>query len=260
MEVLPGIHLLKGVMWSNAYLLEDGNQLVLVDAGLAPGSDKFFNYVYAIGRDPSELNTIILTHGHPDHTAGLRRLQRTTSARVLVHSDDAKLDAKGRHWVYYPSQPMAREWGIPLLQKLYVDELVHGGQVLPIMGGLEVLHTPGHTPGSIVLHLRHRGVIFTGDSLLSDGKVFRRPLPFPGTDFKAYRSSVERIARLDFTVALPGHGKPLVGAGKDSVREVLQRYFWAFAWGRALRGMAPRRSKSRVRAKVPRGAGEPTGV
>jgi len=247
MEVLPGIHLLKGILRSNVYLLEDGDQLALVDAGLVPTrSHKLLDYIQALGRDPSQLRTIILTHGHPDHTAGLRPLQRLTQARVLVHGDDVKLDRQARRRIHYSSQPLALDWDVPFLQKLYADELVHDGQVLPIMGGLEVLHTPGHTPGSVVLYSRGRGIIFTGDSLLSNGRFFRRPLPFPGTDFKAYRRSIERIAHLDFEVALPGHGRPLVGGGKEKVKELLQGYSWAFLWGRRPRGQA-----SRAGARVP---------
>ena len=249
MEVLPGIHLLKGILGSNAYLLEDGDQLAMVDAGLPPKSQKVLDYIHSLGRSPEDLGTIILTHGHPDHTSGVRLLQRSTQARVLVHGGDVKQDAQGRPWVHYTSQPIAREWDALFFQKLYLDELAHEGQVLPIMGGMEVIHTPGHTAGSIMLYLKRRGIIFTGDSLLSNGRVFSRPFPFPGTDFKAYRRSVERIARLDFDIAFPGHGRPLVGGGKDKVKEMLRSYFWASTWGRALRRLSPK-----ARARVLGGA------
>ena len=109
MEVLAGIHLLKGVLGSNAYLLEDGDQLALVDAGLPPKSRKVLDYIHSLKRGPEDLETIILTHGRPDHTSGVRFLQRSTQARVLIHGGDVKQDAQGRPWVHYPSQPIARE-------------------------------------------------------------------------------------------------------------------------------------------------------
>ena len=250
MEVLPGIHQLKGFLWSNVFLLEDGDKLALVDAGLHPRLHKLLDYIRSMGRDPAELDTIILTHGHPDHTFGLRPLQRSTNIKVLVHSGDVKSESGGRSWIHYPSQPVAREWDVPFLQKLYFDEVLHDGQVLPIMDGLEVLHTPGHTPGSVVLYLRSRGILFTGDSLLSNGKVFRRPIPFPGTDFKDYRRSIERISRLDFEVALPGHGQPMMSGGQAMVKEMLHNYFWAFAWGRLLGKLSPRSWTRRRRSPV----------
>lgn len=250
MEVLPGIHQLKGFLWSNVFLLEDGDKLALVDAGLHPRSHKLLDYIRSMGRDPAELDTIILTHGHPDHTFGLRPLQRSTNIKVLVHSGDVKSESGGRSWIHYPSQPVAREWDVPFLQKLYFDEVLHDGQVLPIMDGLEVLHTPGHTPGSVVLYLRSRGVLFTGDSLLSNGKVFRRPIPFPGTNFKDYRRSIERISRLDFEVALPGHGQPMLTGGQAMVKEMLHNYFWAFVWGRLLGKLSPKAWTRRRRFPV----------
>ena len=167
---------------------------------------------------------MLLTHSHPDHTAGLRGLQRSTSVRVLVHPGDVREDKKGRLRLHYPGQFLARDWPIPFLQGLHPDGLMHQGEVLPLAGGMEVIHTPGHTPGSVVLYQRDRGLLFTGDSLLSNGKVFRRPLPLPGTDFKAYRRSVERIAQSDFEVALVGHGRPILKDGRVRVAKMFQDY------------------------------------
>ena len=103
--------------------------------------------------------------------------------------------------VYYPGQLLSLPWNLPFLGRIPAHQLLEEGQTLPTMGGLRVLHTPGHTPGSIALYLEERGVLFSGDMLLSDGRVFFRPFPFPGTNFRAYRSSVKRLARLEFDVA-----------------------------------------------------------
>jgi glyoxylase-like metal-dependent hydrolase (beta-lactamase superfamily II) len=151
-----------------------------------------------------------------------------------VHPGDVREDPKGRLSLHYPGQIIARDWPLPFLQRLHADGLMHHGEVLPVAGGMEMIHTPGHTPGSVVLYQRDRGLLFTGDSLLSNGKVFRRPLPFPGTDFKAYRRSVERIAQLDFETALVGHGRPIIKGGRSRVEEMLQDYSRAFVWGRVL--------------------------
>lgn len=71
---------------------------------------------------------------------------------------------------------------------------------------------------------RDREVLFTGDTLLSNGKRSSRPLPFPGTNFKEYRRSVERLARLEFDVACRGHGRPVLGDAGPMVQEILDNY------------------------------------
>ena len=249
MEILTGVHELRGSLGSNVYLVVDGDQLALVDSGFGASAQKVLSYIRGLGRSLEELSTIILTHSHPDHTGGLRLLRRATPARVLAHGRDVKYDAEGRPWLYYSSQPLALEWDVPFFQKLYPDGLVRDGQVLPLMGGMEVLHTPGHTPGSIVLYLRERGVLFTGDTLLSNGKAFRRPFSFPGTNLRAYRRSIERLSRLEFDVACTGHGRALVGGAQAKVNQMLQNYFWATTWGRVLRGLTPG-----ARGRIPSGA------
>ena len=116
------------------------------------------------------------------------------------------------------------------MRKIHAHRLIGEGDTLPILGEMRVLHTPGHTPGSISLYLEERGVLFTGDVLLSNGKSFSRALPLPGTDFKLYRRSVERLSRLDFDVACVGHGKPIVGGAQAEVHRMLGRCFRSGAW------------------------------
>ena len=85
------------------------------------------------------------------------------------------------------------------------------------------MHTPGHTPGSVCLYLEEQKVLFTGDTLLTDGYCFRRPVPFPGTSFGNYRASV---ARLPFEAACVEHGTPLCQGGAADLQEMLNNYFW----------------------------------
>ena len=95
-----------------------------------------------------------------------------------------------------------------------------------MLGGLQVLHTPGHTPGSVCLLLPEHRVLFTGDMLLADGRRFRRPVYFPGTNLGDYRTSVERLAGLTFNTACVGHGKPLLEGGAVRLQEMLEHYAW----------------------------------
>ena len=240
MEVVPGIHKVDGTWGGNVYLLVDEDGLDLVDAALPFNTGKILRYIDHLGRDPSELRYLILTHAHPDHTGTIPALLNRASLKVLVHPQDTRLRADGRRWLYFPGrQLVVAYWNLSFFRRIYAQELVEEGHRLPIMGGLRVLHTPGHTPGSIVLHLEERGVLFTGDILLSDGKRFTRPIPFPGTDFKAYRHSIERLAQLQFDIACVGHGRPLIGDATSKVHEMLENYFWASPWWSLMRRLSP---------------------
>ena len=227
MEILPGIHLVAGLRWSNAYLLVEDERLTLVDAGLPGYGKKILGYIVSIGRKPSELTRVIVTHSHPDHTGSLKWLSQVTGATVMAHKADTRPDSKTEsQWLYYPGQPPSFAWNVPFLHRIPAHEFIEDGQLLPVLGGLRVMHTPGHTPGSVCLYLKDQRVLFTGDTLLADGYCFRRPVPFPGTSFRDYRASVDRLALLPFEAACVGHGKPLCQGGAAALQEMLNNYFW----------------------------------
>lgn len=138
---------------------------------------------------------ILNTHGHPDHTSGNEVIKRMTGARVLMHEEDDRL-------FQTPSiVSMFKSWGFDA--KVLVDEHIVDGQILRL-GELsfQVIHTPGHTPGSVCLY--GHGVLFTGDTLFV-GAVGRTDLP-GGSENVLKRSLKERLAVLpDETMVLPGH-------------------------------------------------------
>ena len=238
LEIVPGIHRIDGVRGCRVYLLVDDEGMALVDTGLPGNAKRIAKYLASQGISTADLRWILLTHGHPDHTGSVRALRRIADVRVLAHDGDMRWDAKGRPWLHYPGQPFALPWDVPFLQKSYADEAVEEGASLPILGGLTVLHIPGHTPGSVAFFLERKGVLFTGDTLLTLGGRFVRPFPFLGTDFRLYRSSVERLASLEFDIVCPGHGRPLVGRATQRVREMLQSYLWAASGLNRLRWLA----------------------
>ena len=227
MEILPGIHQVPGLRWSNAYLLVEEERLTLVDAGLPGDGKRIFKYIRHLGRSPLELERVIVTHSHPDHTGPLKRLSHLTGAIIMAHRADTRyLEKTKSTWLHYPAQPPAFGWNIPFLHRIPAHEFIEDGQLLPVLGGLRVLHTPGHTPGSVCLYQAEQKLLFTGDTLLADGYCFRRPVPFPGTSFRDYRSSLDRLVQLPFETACVGHGKPLHQTGALRLQEMLNDYSW----------------------------------
>jgi glyoxylase-like metal-dependent hydrolase (beta-lactamase superfamily II) len=204
MQVAEGIHKVEGVRVANVWLVEIEDGLLLVDAGTMLGTaGRVLSAIADIGRQPGDLRSIVLTHCDMDHVGGVAELKRRTGAQVAIH----ELDAPVLTGVVRPQKGglvMAALYRL-LVRPVAPDLFLHDGDTI---GGLRVLHVPGHTQGSIAL-VREDGVVFSGDALLSDkhGAVLP-PDPRLAHDRAQAAASAERIRVLHFRVLLTGHGAP----------------------------------------------------
>jgi glyoxylase-like metal-dependent hydrolase (beta-lactamase superfamily II) len=221
MEIVKNIHQVPGVM-ANAYLIVEPDGLTLIDAGL-PGSDKaILKAIGALGRTPRDLRTILITHGDMDHVGGLGALRKATGARVFSTAVESRAMAEGH------SSRSVKSGGNFLRRTLFsvmgrlfsgkpgpADELLTDGQILPILGGLRAVETVGHTPGHISFYVPSVGVLFTGDSIIADGKGLQGSRPMYTWDAVKAAEAVGRQAGLGARIVCPGHG-PVVrdAAGK----------------------------------------------
>lgn len=152
-----------------------------------------------------KVKSIVLTHGHPDHVAALKEVKEATGAEIAVHSGDAE---------YHRQQALALLFGLFCPDPPPPDRLLKDSDSINI-GGLhfEVMHTPGHTPGSICL-LGH-GVLFSGDTLFNYG-IGRYDLP--GGDYAQLINSLRAtlMSLPDETIVYPGHGpETTIGAERQ---------------------------------------------
>jgi glyoxylase-like metal-dependent hydrolase (beta-lactamase superfamily II) len=220
LEIIEGIHRVDeasgDLAHSNVYLIVDGPSMLVVDTGLPSNAKKIVEYIQKIGRQPTEVSTIILTHYHIDHTGSLKELQSLTKAKVAVHVDDAGY-VSGNKPLPKPKNLLIRVVSSPMkLTPTPVDILLKDGSRI---GRLKVIHTPGHTPGSIALLDTERKALFAGDTLrLKDGEVVAGPEQFAWYLDKE-KESILKIASLDFDVMLPGHGEPLVAKASEAVKK-----------------------------------------
>lgn len=220
-EVASGVFAIDGLKTGRSYLVEDDNGLALVDTSSAGAAERIVAAITEIGHRPEDLRTIVATHYHHDHTGNVASLIDRSGARLHVHADDVPYVDGRTPWMQ-PKAPFLSRLA-PKQYALKVDEIVRDGQLLAVAGGLQVVHTPGHTPGHIALRAPDRGVLFAGDCLMNI--LGLRLLPSMSShDMAAARESVRRLAGLEFDVALPGHGAPIVGRASEKIAE------WARKW------------------------------
>ncbi|MEW6608197.1 MAG: MBL fold metallo-hydrolase [bacterium] len=188
---MNNIHkLVVGFMESNCYILEDGNEAIVID----PGGD-----AYLILDKLNELKTkliyIINTHGHIDHIAGNNELKNATGAKILIHKNDAVMLTDS-------SSNLSAFFYEPIITS--ADRLLENGEFIETGHlKLKVIHTPGHTQGGICLP--GDKFIFTGDTLFAGG-IGRTD--FPGGDYKTLIDSINQhlLILKDETIIYPGHG------------------------------------------------------
>jgi hydroxyacylglutathione hydrolase len=218
--VAPGIALDR-VVYS---FLIFGETITLIDTGVAGSEEQIFSSIHSAGRDPSEIALILLTHSHPDHIGAARTIQAATGCSIAAHPAE-------KAWIE-DVDLQNRERPVPGFATLvsgavHIDhELVDGDVVEPdgTRGGeILVLHTPGHSPGSIVFFLQDEGVLFSGDAIPVAGD-----LPVYDDAILSLRS-VERLGRLrGIRILLPAWDEPAadaeayrrIGSGADYLQTI----------------------------------------
>ena len=217
-EVAPRIRRI-GQEIVNSYLIEDGGSVVIVDAGVPSYWGELPAELAAMGRSLGDVRSVLLTHGHSDHI-GFAETARQSGIEIRVHELDAAL---ARSEVPNPARGIGPFRFGPLLSFLTFS-LRHGalripkiqqvstfgeGVVLDVPGAPTVIHLPGHTPGSAVLHFGGHDALFVGDALatyaVTTGRTGPQVAPFTADPAQAIES-LRRIEHLEVPLVLPGHG------------------------------------------------------
>jgi glyoxylase-like metal-dependent hydrolase (beta-lactamase superfamily II) len=213
-----------------SYIVDTGDGLVLVDAGMDSDGRDMLGAFGQIGKDPRDVRAILLTHWHNDHSAGAHVLKELSGALVCYHKADAPQFTRQtahpglRGWV----SDRIPEWGVFVLAKgllgesapRAVDADTWADEGAPILGEFEVVETPGHTPGHISFFHRPTRALFAGDALaVIGGKVhFMAGAVTP--DKPNARESMLRCLALEPDILCPGHREPLTENVAERCREM----------------------------------------
>jgi glyoxylase-like metal-dependent hydrolase (beta-lactamase superfamily II) len=218
MKIIGNVFVVPGVV-ANPYVIVDADGLTVIDTGLPRSEKKILAYVASLGRQAQDVKRIIITHADFDHIGGLAALQRASGARTYASKIEADAIAKGK------SSREIKATGFSLRRVLFalmrpfmkltsfqVDETLTEGQALPVLGGLRVIETPGHTPGHVSLFAPSVGILFCGDSMVSDDHGLQGSRPGLTWDETRARESELKQAALGAQVVCSGHGPVVMDA------------------------------------------------
>ena len=212
-RVIDGVHIVAMAM-ANAFLIEGGDGLTMIDAGYPGKEEAVFTAIRGLGRSPDQLKHLIFTHGHHDHIGSAAAIVRETGARTYMHPLDIPMAESGG-----PFRPMQGAPGLlrqMLCKLLYhpdermepvaIDQPLTPGEILPIAGGIEIIHTPGHCAGQVALLWRPGRMLFAGDVCMN---IMGLGDPVGFESLNDGRASQRKLAGLSFDAVGFGHGAPI---------------------------------------------------
>jgi len=212
MKIIDNVFVIPGVV-ANPYILVDADGLTVIDAGLPRSEKKILAYVASLGKSARDVKRIILTHADLDHVGGLAALQKATGASTYASKLEADAIAAGK-----PSR-QTKPSGFSVMRLVFalmrpffkatpfqVDEILTDGQILPALGGLRVIDTAGHTPGHISLFAPTVGILFCGDSMVTDENGIHGSRSGLTWDNAKAKEAVRKQSALGARIVCSGHG------------------------------------------------------
>jgi glyoxylase-like metal-dependent hydrolase (beta-lactamase superfamily II) len=219
----------------NVFIIED-NGLTLIDTGPKGSADKIFRAIEKGGKDPNEIKGIILTHAHPNHSGSADEIKTRLNIPILAHYKEAVLLNCGiarrrdmqlspgiMNWLIFHFVIKHNEVAI---DPVIIDDPLSDNHIIPIAGGIKVIHTPGHSSGHIALLIKNEGILIAGD-ICTNTVGLRLSVLYE--DFEQGIDSIMKAAEHDFEIAVFSHGKPIFQDASRKIREKFNRLNYSLA-------------------------------
>jgi glyoxylase-like metal-dependent hydrolase (beta-lactamase superfamily II) len=233
MEIAQGVHSIGEAKGGHvhAFLFDHGGELTLVDTLFETDAHVVLDYLRRIGRSPTALRHIALTHAHRSHLGGLATLKRLSGATVYSHEWEADIIGgerlaqpvtlrRLRPLRVYPFR-LGLALGVPRHTPCPVDEPVDDEDAI---GPLQVVHIPGHSPGHLAFYWPERRVLVAGDAVATWPSL---DAGWPGFNLneRQHRASLRRLAELKADVVGVGHGEPITTDPGERLEALVERPF-----------------------------------
>ncbi|MDW3651008.1 MAG: MBL fold metallo-hydrolase [Bacteroidia bacterium] len=214
----------------NAFILLEDNGLTIVDTGYSGSFKTLLKGIDQLGFSGKNVNRIIVTHCHPDHTGELHQAKVYFNAPVFMHTNDAELVEEGRAGrVPYVVTPgiinrlvyLTKIQRVPInIAPTPVEEKLNSGDEISLLGGIYIVHTPGHSLGHISLLFKEEGILIAGDICANVMKLGLSPV---NEDPEIAIQSIYKVTQFDFHKACFGHGKPIWEDARRKLKEQFLR-------------------------------------
>jgi glyoxylase-like metal-dependent hydrolase (beta-lactamase superfamily II) len=217
--VAPGVHEIQ-LLRVKAHAILAGDGVTLIDSGYAGSLPRIDRALAVLGKTVRDIRRVVCTHGHPDHAGGARALA-DIGIEVFIHpADAANLEIGFADAVRRPSRGRIFAAMTPRLPRFTP---LADGDVLPVLGGLEVIHSPGHTPGSVCLFAAEHGVLFVGDALQRRFGRVSFASGLYSDDPAAARASLQRMSTLRVNSIVFAHYPPLVEDAAETLAALVRK-------------------------------------
>ena len=235
-QVGEGLHRVSGGV-TNFYLIEEGGKYTVVDAGTPADWRLLVTSLSQLGAKPDDLDAVLLTHAHVDHTGFAERARADAGAQVWIHQADAEAVTTGKlgwknergmfsyvgraaFWATFVS--LGRRGALKIIPVKEISAF-GDGEVIDVPGSPRAVHVPGHTPGSAAIAVEKRSALMTGDAICTwnafTGRVGPQIMPSALNMNNAQAiASLENLASITAGILLPGHGDPWTQGVPEAVR------------------------------------------
>ena len=222
--IFPQVHMVTGLPAGRVYVLEDADGLTIIDTSVPGTAGIILGQIQQLGRIPSDVRRILITHAHPDHVGALPQLQAQTGARVIAAAIEQPV-IEGQ--IPVPRVDPAKLKGLikfrppkTLFKPVKVDMALEGGETLPMLGGLQAVFTPGHAPGHMAFWHPQRRLLFCGDVLFNAPQLGLPPA-FLTVDMDEDKRSVQKLIDLQPEAVCFGHGEPITTQATARLKTVV---------------------------------------